>query len=190
MVRSMMGLTTLAMSFWGCALESAARILNMVPTKKVNKTSYEIWHGKILNLSYLKIWGCEALVKRDTPNKLESKAIKCIFVGYPNEMIDNTSEHQLEDKYDDVDLQTDVNPVCRSARIPRAPERYGFYIDAEEHELGDHGEPPNYQAALSDHESKKWLEAMKTEMQSMKDNKVWTLVNLPPDRKLLEAMAI
>ncbi|GJR21468.1 reverse transcriptase domain-containing protein [Tanacetum coccineum] len=171
-------------------IKSAARILNMVPTKKVNKTSYEIWHGKILNLSYLKIWGCEALVKRDTPNKLESKAIKCIFVGYPNEMIDNTSEHQLEDKYDDVDLQTDVNPVCRSARIPRAPKRYGFYIDAEEHELGDHGEPPNYQAALSDHESKKWLEAMKTEMQSMKDNKVWTLVNLPPDRKLLEAMAI
>ncbi|GKF92490.1 hypothetical protein Tco_0279209, partial [Tanacetum coccineum] len=33
-----------------------------------------------------------------------------------------------------------------SARIPQAHERYGFYIDAEEHELGDHGEPPNYQA--------------------------------------------
>ncbi|GJX52961.1 retrotransposon protein, putative, ty1-copia subclass [Tanacetum coccineum] len=35
---------------------------------------------------------------------------------------------------------------------------YGFYIDAEEHELGDHGEPPNYRAALSDHDPK-WLEA-------------------------------
>ncbi|GJR48749.1 retrotransposon protein, putative, ty1-copia subclass [Tanacetum coccineum] len=37
------------------ALESAARILNMVPTKKVDKTPYELWHGKVPNLSYLKI---------------------------------------------------------------------------------------------------------------------------------------
>ncbi|GJY32372.1 retrotransposon protein, putative, ty1-copia subclass [Tanacetum coccineum] len=47
----------------GYALESTAHILNMVPTKKVNKTPYEMWHEKVLNLSYLKVWGCEALVK-------------------------------------------------------------------------------------------------------------------------------
>ncbi|GJX02124.1 retrotransposon protein, putative, ty1-copia subclass [Tanacetum coccineum] len=35
MVRSMMNLTTLHLSFWDYALESATRILNMVPTKKV-----------------------------------------------------------------------------------------------------------------------------------------------------------
>ncbi|GJY64508.1 retrotransposon protein, putative, ty1-copia subclass [Tanacetum coccineum] len=50
MVRSMMNLTTLPKSFWGYALESAARILNMVPTKKVERTPYEIWHGKALKL--------------------------------------------------------------------------------------------------------------------------------------------
>ncbi|GJZ89582.1 hypothetical protein Tco_0661364 [Tanacetum coccineum] len=41
-----------------------------------------------LKLSYLKVWGCEALVKRDTltkPNKLETKSNKCIFVGYLKE---------------------------------------------------------------------------------------------------------
>ncbi|GKF59670.1 hypothetical protein Tco_0176456, partial [Tanacetum coccineum] len=31
---------------WNYALESAARILNMVPTKKVDKTPYEVWHGQ------------------------------------------------------------------------------------------------------------------------------------------------
>ncbi|GKA59949.1 hypothetical protein Tco_0759262 [Tanacetum coccineum] len=41
MVRSMISQTTLPKSFWDYALESAARILNMVPTKKVNKTPYE-----------------------------------------------------------------------------------------------------------------------------------------------------
>ncbi|GJZ03357.1 hypothetical protein Tco_0536632 [Tanacetum coccineum] len=77
---------------------------------------------------------------------------------------ENTSLHQHEVEHDTVEPQTDVIPVRRSARIPQAPERYGFYIDAEEHELGDHEEPPNYRAALLDPESKKWLEAINAEM--------------------------
>ncbi|GKF29747.1 hypothetical protein Tco_0096089, partial [Tanacetum coccineum] len=54
-------LTTLPKSFWGYALETAARNLNMVPTKKVDKTPYEIWNEKAPKLSYLRVWGCEAL---------------------------------------------------------------------------------------------------------------------------------
>ena len=83
MVRSMMSHTTLPKMFWGYALETAALIINNVPTKKVDKTPYEIWHKRVPNLSYLRIWGCEAFVKIDTPNKLESRSTKCIFVGYP-----------------------------------------------------------------------------------------------------------
>nr|GFA19190.1 hypothetical protein [Tanacetum cinerariifolium] len=51
MVRSMMSQTTLPKSFWDYALETAARILNMVPTKKVEKTPYEVWHGKAPKMS-------------------------------------------------------------------------------------------------------------------------------------------
>ncbi|GKE14443.1 retrotransposon protein, putative, ty1-copia subclass [Tanacetum coccineum] len=88
MVRSMMNLTTPPLSFWDYALESATRILNMVPTNKVDKTPYEQWYGKVPNLSYLKVWGCEALVKRDTPdNKLQQRSVKCIFIGYLKETI-------------------------------------------------------------------------------------------------------
>nr|GEX75756.1 hypothetical protein [Tanacetum cinerariifolium] len=85
MVRSMMNLTTLPLFFWDYALESATRILNMVPTKKVDKTPYELWYGKVPKLSYLKVWGCEALVKRDTLDKLQQRSVKCIFIGYPKE---------------------------------------------------------------------------------------------------------
>ncbi|GKF14087.1 retrotransposon protein, putative, ty1-copia subclass [Tanacetum coccineum] len=63
MVQSMINLPTLPKSFWGYALKSAIRILNMVPTKKVERMPYEIWHEKAPKLSYLRVWGCEALVK-------------------------------------------------------------------------------------------------------------------------------
>jgi hypothetical protein len=35
-------------------------------------------------------------------------------------------------------------------------------------------------------ESKKWLEAMKSEIRSMYDNQVWTLVDIPSDHKAVE----
>ncbi|GJT71404.1 retrotransposon protein, putative, ty1-copia subclass [Tanacetum coccineum] len=54
MVRPMMNLTTLPKSFWGYALEIVARILNMVPTKKVDMTPYEIWHWESSQVVLLK----------------------------------------------------------------------------------------------------------------------------------------
>ncbi|GJU67233.1 retrotransposon protein, putative, ty1-copia subclass [Tanacetum coccineum] len=73
MVRSMMSQTTLPKSFWDYALETAARILNMVPTKKVEKTPYE-------------------------PDKLEPRSIKCIFVGYPKETMGYSFYYPPENK--------------------------------------------------------------------------------------------
>nr|GEZ32487.1 retrotransposon protein, putative, Ty1-copia subclass [Tanacetum cinerariifolium] len=55
MVRSMMSQITLPKSFWNYALETTVRILNMVRTKKVEKTPYEVWHGQAPKLSYLKV---------------------------------------------------------------------------------------------------------------------------------------
>jgi hypothetical protein len=55
MVRLMMSQTDLPLSFWGYALETAVFTLKRVPTKSVEKTSYEIWTGKHLGLSFL-VW--------------------------------------------------------------------------------------------------------------------------------------
>ncbi|GJZ62843.1 zinc finger, CCHC-type containing protein [Tanacetum coccineum] len=192
MVRSMMNLTTLPKSFWGYAPETAARIINMVPTKKVDRTPYEIWHGKSAKLSYLRVWGCEALVKRDTPNKLDSRFIKFIFVeasgshglleisgsGKGLELIQeedtqpskNTSKEHTKIAATEVKSQNVGVSIRRSARIPQVPDRYGYYLDIEEYELGDLNEPPNYKAALANPEYDKWLEAMNTEMQSVDRN--------------------
>ncbi|GKB12989.1 hypothetical protein Tco_0846912 [Tanacetum coccineum] len=169
----MMNLTTLPKSFWGYALETAACILNMVPTKKFDRTPYEIWHGKAPKLSYLRFY-----------YPLENK----IFVSRNAELFENSfmakeasESHGLlklsgSDKGLEIiqegDIQPSENtrkehnevapikvepqnvrvPIRRSARIPQAPDRYGYYVDVEEYELGDLDEPPNYKAALADPE--------------------------------------
>nr|GEU54865.1 hypothetical protein [Tanacetum cinerariifolium] len=214
MVRSMMSQTTLPKSFWDYALESVTRILNIVPTKK----------------------GCDALVECDTltkRDKLESKSIKCIFVGYPQETIGysfyyppenkvfvawdakffknslitqeasgsledleiiqeedtqpsiDTSLHHEKDGQEINEPQCDINPIRKSTRTLRASDRMCLYVDAEEHELRDLGEPANYKAVLLDPESDKWLDAMNVEMQSIKDNEVRDLVDLPPNGKTI-----
>ena len=52
--------------------------------------------------------------------------------------------------------------------------------------LLDHGEPTNYEEAMMSADSEIWLEAMKSEIGSMYENKVWTLVDFPDDRKAIE----
>ena len=52
--------------------------------------------------------------------------------------------------------------------------------------LIDHDEPTNYEEAMMSTNSMKWLEAMKSEMGSMYENKVWTLIDLPDDRQAIE----
>ena len=68
-VRTMMSLADLQISFWGYALETAAYTLNRVPTKAVQKNPYEIWTEKCHSMFFMKIWGCEAFVKRLVSDK-------------------------------------------------------------------------------------------------------------------------
>ena len=54
MVRSMMSLTNLPLSFWGYALETAAFTLKRAPSKSVEMTPYELWFGKNQSCRFLK----------------------------------------------------------------------------------------------------------------------------------------
>ncbi|GJR45918.1 zinc finger, CCHC-type containing protein [Tanacetum coccineum] len=158
MVRSMMSQTTLPKSFWDYAIDSAARILNMVPTKKVDKTPYEVWHGypkETIGYSFYYLPKNKVFVARNAE-------------FFENEVIN----HEAKDDQEINKPQSDINPVCRSTSTRRAPNRMCLYIDAEEHELGDLGEPAKYKVALLDPESDKWLNALNVKMQSMKDNEV------------------
>ncbi|GKA19614.1 retrotransposon protein, putative, ty1-copia subclass [Tanacetum coccineum] len=178
--------------------------------------------------------GCEALMKRDTPNKLQQRSVKYIFIGYPKEtmcyyfyflpenkivvaryaeffeknlitqevsgramdleeiqdeetsLFEITSEIPMEVEGFETP-QEEVVPVRRSERTHRAPDRLRLNVEAEEHSLGDLNEPTSYKAVMLDSESNKWIDAMNAEIQSMMDNMVWVLVDLPPSCKTIRS---
>ena len=93
-----------------------------------------------------------------------------------------TREEANDDDHETSD-QVTTKPR-RSNRACSASEWYGNPI--LEVMLLDHGEPTNYEEAMMSPDSDRWLEAMKSEIGSMYENKVWTLVDLPDDRQAIE----
>ncbi|GJZ88325.1 zinc finger, CCHC-type containing protein [Tanacetum coccineum] len=84
MVNSMLSYSGLSEGFWGETMLTACYLLNRVPDKRNKNTPYELWYKKRTNLSFLRVWGCKAIVKLPDPKKkiLGEKGIDCIFVGY------------------------------------------------------------------------------------------------------------
>ena len=49
-------------------------------------------------MSFLKVWGYDAYVKKFSPDKLEPKSEKCVFIEYPKETVGYTFYHRSEGK--------------------------------------------------------------------------------------------
>ncbi|KAK9025215.1 hypothetical protein V6N11_065111 [Hibiscus sabdariffa] len=225
MVRSMMSHTDLPTSFWGYAVETTAFTLNRVPSISVQKTPHEMWTRRRPNMSFMRVWGCQAYVKHQMSTKLEPKSQKCTFVGYPKETMGYYFYNSKENKVfvartgvflvkdflsyngngrnielkevqqqqvhepeveetpqvvegNSTDLET--QPLRRSTRQRHEPERYGFLVITHgDVILVDQDETKTYQEAVLSPDSEKWLEAMRSEMDSMSENQVWTLVEPP-----------
>ena len=97
-VQSMMFLTDLPLSFWGYALKTTTFTFKRAPSKSVETTQSELWFGKKPKLSFLKVWDCDAYVKKFQHDKLKPKSEKCIFIEYPKLTIGYAFYHRSEGK--------------------------------------------------------------------------------------------
>ena len=70
----------------------------------------------------------------------------------------------------------------RSERVRQRPDYYGTWVNTAK-EQG--AEPATVNEAMLSPEKKKWKEAMRKEMKSIKANKVWELVKLPKGKKTI-----
>ena len=71
--------------FWAEAVNTAAYLINRGPSIPLDgKIPEEVWSGKEVNLSHLRVFGCISYVHIDSAerSKLDAKSNKCVFVGY------------------------------------------------------------------------------------------------------------
>ena len=85
MARSMLLDAKLPKKFWAEAVSTAVYLKNRSPSKPLqDMTPYEAWHSRKPNVRHLRVFGCDtyAHVPRDERTKFDSKARKCILLGY------------------------------------------------------------------------------------------------------------
>ena len=94
----------------------------------------------------------------------------------PHNVVDN--EIVVQGVEEQHPVQVDLH-LRRSDRVRRQPERYSFLLSDHDDVVLIEDEPTSYQEAVMRPDFEKWLEAMRSEMESMYTNQVWTLVDPP-----------
>ena len=87
-VRSMLSNSGLEKHFWVQVVRTTCYLINRSPSTALDGgIPREVWTGKKLNYSHLKIFGCEAFVHipKENRTKLDDKSMKCIFLGYADD---------------------------------------------------------------------------------------------------------
>ncbi|GBP23670.1 Retrovirus-related Pol polyprotein from transposon TNT 1-94 [Eumeta japonica] len=155
--RCMLINSDLQKSYWAEAVSTAAYITNRCPTRALSyATPEEMWSGKKPDVSHLKIFGCEAMVKipKEKLRKLDSKASKMIFIGYSDttkgyKFIDPKTkkgvisrdvvfmESSLTQNHVVVPLTTDENEVNKNKHIMLSPELQENSNDSSESKVSE-----------------------------------------------------
>ncbi|GJV64863.1 retrotransposon protein, putative, ty1-copia subclass [Tanacetum coccineum] len=123
----------------------------MDPTKKIDKTPYELWYANFLEKNRLS--------KEISRRAKELEEIQDEDTSPSKKISDIPIEVEGFDP-----PQEEVVPIRRSTRTHRAVDRLCLNVEVKEHSLGDLNEPTNYKAIILDPESYKWLDAMNAKM--------------------------
>ncbi|UYV63661.1 hypothetical protein LAZ67_2005217, partial [Cordylochernes scorpioides] len=84
MTRCMLFDSGLPQSLWAEAVTTANYLHNRIPSKATDKTPFELWTNRKPSLKHIKRFGCKAFayIPKIKRNKLDSKVIEGIFLGY------------------------------------------------------------------------------------------------------------
>ncbi|CAI7731282.1 unnamed protein product, partial [Closterium sp. NIES-53] len=69
---------------WPFAVQYAAHQINRQPRVSLPETTPTLrWTGKVGDASAFRVWGSRAFVRNSTADKLSSRAVPCVFLGFP-----------------------------------------------------------------------------------------------------------
>ncbi|CAI7829306.1 unnamed protein product, partial [Closterium sp. NIES-53] len=69
---------------WRFAVQCAAHQINLQPRVSSLETTLTLrWTGKVGDASVFRVWGSRAFVRNTSADKLSSRAVPCVFLGFP-----------------------------------------------------------------------------------------------------------
>ncbi|CAI7838419.1 unnamed protein product [Closterium sp. NIES-53] len=69
---------------WPFVVQYAAHQINLQPRVSLPETTPTLrWTGKVCDASAFRVWGSRAFVRDTSADKLSSRAIPCVFLGFP-----------------------------------------------------------------------------------------------------------
>ncbi|CAI7818540.1 unnamed protein product [Closterium sp. NIES-54] len=69
---------------WPFAVQYAAHQINLQPCVSLPETTPTLrWMGKVGDASVFSVWGSRAFVRDTSADKLSSRAVPCVFLGFP-----------------------------------------------------------------------------------------------------------
>ena len=86
-----------------------------------------------------------------------------------------------------ISQEDDGATLRRSTRPKRSviPSDYVVYLQESDYNIRAKNDPESFSQAMSCKESKLWYNAVKEEMNSIKTNRVWDIVELPDGTKAI-----
>ena len=85
MARTILHEYKLPLYFWAKVVNTACYISYRIFKRSIlNKTSYELWHGRKPRILYLRVFSCKCFIlnTKYNPGKFDSRADEGIFLGY------------------------------------------------------------------------------------------------------------
>ncbi|RVW83244.1 Retrovirus-related Pol polyprotein from transposon TNT 1-94 [Vitis vinifera] len=178
--RSMRLHAGLPKTFWADAVSTAAYLINRGPSVPMEfRLPEEVWSGKEVKFSHLKVFGCVSYVHIDSDarSKLDAKSKICFFIGYGDEKFGYRSTVVS----DVTEIDQKKSEFVNLDELTESTVQKG----GEEDKENVNSQPECYDEALQDENSSKWELAMKDEMDSLLGNQTWELTELPVGKKAL-----
>ncbi|CAI7845354.1 unnamed protein product [Closterium sp. NIES-54] len=121
---------------WPFAVQYAAHQINLQPRVSLPKTTPTLrWTGKVGDASAFRVWGSRAFVRDTTADKLSSRAIPCVFLGFPPDapwwqFYHPTSRRVLSSQ--DVTFEESVSYYCLFPYRTASPPPPSHQVDPAE----------------------------------------------------------